>query len=75
MIVIVILLISAMFGLIAFLLDKTNEKRTKNMVLVKGEKVNYYNSEKFGSVIFDDGHTVKIEIVVPRHMVSKIKEK
>ncbi len=66
-----ILLISAMFAGIAFLLIKSNEKRVKKMTLNKGDEVVIFN--KIGTVI-EDGDKVKIEIIVPRHMVSKIKK-
>lgn len=63
---------------LALILMVTNRNRANKMVVDVDEVVNFNNNSdnfKSGKVIEDKGNTIRIEIELPRHLVSKIKKK
>ena len=74
-VIVSIIVFSMIMGLIAYLLLKKNEKRAKKMKLNIGEIINFstMRGNTKGKVI-EDGKSVKIEVIVPRHSVYKFKK-
>jgi hypothetical protein len=69
----VILGVSCRFALLTYILIKINDKRATNMKLSLGDQVTYHMTDRPGKVIEDKGDTIRIEIEIPRHLVSKVK--
>lgn len=73
--IMIILCISLGITGIAVLFLIKNDKRAKEMKLEIGEEVDFsLPMNRIGKVIEDKGNTIRIEIEVPRHLVSKIKK-
>jgi preprotein translocase subunit YajC len=74
-VILYILGICGLFTLFAYLIMRSNNKRAKEMKLKSGDNVRFstVNGSKKGKVI-EDGEQVKIEVLVPRHLVYKDEE-
>ncbi|NPV13260.1 MAG: hypothetical protein HPY57_15985 [Ignavibacteria bacterium] len=68
---IVIICISAGITGLAILLKNT--KRIKEMKFDVGEVVNISSNIRIGKIIEDKGDYIRIEVEVPKHLVSKLK--